>query len=1077
MMLDLSGSLVLCSLLLLAAGAVVAQPLAPPPRLRVPTGEKPITVGSLDVQVVIHGLHARTTQTVVFHNPNPRVLEGELEFPLPDGATVSGFALDVDGQLVDGVVVGKEKARVVLETEIRKGVDPGLVEQVRGNLYRARVYPIPARGTRTVRLRWVSELTTRGAEAAYHLPLPYDRPVGEVAMRVEVVRAAVQPQVEGGFGNLVLKQWEDRWVAEAKWKGAAPARDLLVRLPQLPASLVHVEAGSGREAFFAVSELVPERAPAAARAPRRLALAWDASGSRTAEATERELAFVEALLKAWPQTAVDLVVFRDRPERPAAFAAGQAKKLLEALQKAPADGGTALAALDLSRPGLPHAEDELWLVVSDGLATLGEALPPRGAVPVWAVTGASVADRALLRHLGAEGGGGLLDLVALDAAGAVAALTTPGLRLVQATATPAGAVEDLSVSRRADRARAGVTGRLLAEEARLKLTFADGQASEERTVVLRRAAAAQAGGGPGPVATAWAQGRVEALSVFPDRNAEELLGLGRRFGLVTSGTSLLVLETLEQHLQHAVEPAASRVEMRAQWLAAIGEREKEKARQVHDHLEEVVRLWQGRVEWWSKEYRVPPGWRWQAPVQKSAEGLGGMPPPPSAAPRPAAAPPPSPVAMAESAPPEAEPASPRRHRAMKKEDAAGPSTEASIAIKAWDPQVPYLEPLRRAPPGGAYAAYLGQRAQFAGPAFFLDCAEFLLRAGERDLGLRVLTNLAELKLDDPPLLRVLAWRLWQAGELELAAAVLEKVARLRPEEPQSRRDLALVLADRAEANGRPADAERALGLLYEVVLQRWDRFPEIELIALLEANRLIARAERRGWGAAVHPERVDARLRKLLDVDLRVSLSWDVDLTDVDLHVFEPTGEEASFRNNRTTIGGLVSHDLTQGYGPEEYLVRRAVPGDYAVKVHYYGSRQQTLVGPATMVATVFTNWGRADEKRQTLTLRLDGPRAMEEVGVVTIGPRAGAGQEQGGAGQGGEPARTLAAFRALRRGMSVDAVTAAVGQPDSVGGTSGVELRYRLADGTEVRVRVAGAKGVASVRHLSGGADLELLP
>ena len=76
-----------------------------------------------------------------------------------------------------------EKVRVILETEIRKGVDPGLVEQVRGNLYRARVYPIPARGTRTVRLRWVSELTTRGNEAAYHLPLPYDRPIAEVAMR------------------------------------------------------------------------------------------------------------------------------------------------------------------------------------------------------------------------------------------------------------------------------------------------------------------------------------------------------------------------------------------------------------------------------------------------------------------------------------------------------------------------------------------------------------------------------------------------------------------------------------------------------------------------------------------------------------------------------------------------------------------------------------------------------------------------------------------------------------------------------------------------------------------------------
>src|SRR5205085_5299480 len=140
------------------------------------------------------------------------------------------------------------------------------------------IYPIPSRGTRTVRLRWVSELTTRGAEAAYHLPLPYDRPIGDVAMRIEVMRAKVQSEVEGGFGNLILREWEDRWVAQAKFSGTAPARDLLVRLPRIPDELVDVEPGAGGESFFTASELVPARAGRKVRAPRRIALAWDASG-------------------------------------------------------------------------------------------------------------------------------------------------------------------------------------------------------------------------------------------------------------------------------------------------------------------------------------------------------------------------------------------------------------------------------------------------------------------------------------------------------------------------------------------------------------------------------------------------------------------------------------------------------------------------------------------------------------------------------------------------------------------------------------------------------------------------------
>jgi len=320
---------------------------------------------------------------------------------------------------------------------------------------------------------------------------------------------------------------------------------------------------------------------------------------------------------------------------------------------------------------------------------------------------------------------------------------------------------------------------------------------------------------------------------------------------------------------------------------------------------------------------------------------------------------------------------------------AEPGVEAQIVIKPWDPKTPWLEALRRAAPGDLYDAYLGQRRVHASPAFFLDCAGFFLRANERALGLRILSNLAELRIDDPAMLRVFAWRLQEAGALELAVETLAKVVRLRPEDGQSRRDLALALGELGEVGARPADVAQAIELLWMVVRTPGQRTQEIELIALMELNRLAARAERRGWGDPARAAKVDGRLRGNLDLDLRVSLSWDADNTDVDLHLFEPTGEHAFYSHPKTEIGGLVSRDITNGYGPEEYVVRRAVPGPYAVKAHYYGSSQQTLVGPATLTATVFTNWGRPDEKKQLLTLRLESPREMEEIGVVTIGGAA----------------------------------------------------------------------------------------
>lgn len=120
---------------------------------------------------------------------------------------------------------------------------------------------------------------------------------------------------------------------------------------------------------------------------------------------------------------------------------------------------------------------------------------------------------------------------------------------------------------------------------------------------------------------------------------------------------------------------------------------------------------------------------------------------------------------------------------------------------------------------------------------------------------------------------------------------------------------------------------------------------------------------------------------------MRIALEWDVDNTDVDLHVLEPDGEEAFYGHRRTSSGGYVSHDVTTGYGPEEYLKKTGAAGTYKILVNYFGSRQQTLLGPATVTATVFTNWGRAGETRQTLSLRLEKVKDKVSVGTVEIKP------------------------------------------------------------------------------------------
>ena len=182
---------------------------------------------------------------------------------------------------------------------------------------------------------------------------------------------------------------------------------------------------------------------------------------------------------------------------------------------------------------------------------------------------------------------------------------------------------------------------------------------------------------------------------------------------------------------------------------------------------------------------------------------------------------------------------------------------------------------------------------------------------------------------------------------------------------------------------------------------------------------MAAWCNRQSWPENAKPKipDYDKKLRNNLDVDVRIVMAWDADATDIDLHVTEPGGEEAYYGHRNTSRGGLVSDDITDGYGPEEYLIRRAPTGPYTVKTRYYGSRQQTVVGPATVTATVYTDWGRAKQQAQTLTLRLDKPREVVEVGTITFGNPEDAPALPGD-------------FNSLRPGMTEQEVLESVGQP-----------------------------------------------
>src|SRR5262245_56419604 len=122
------------------------------PLLRVPDARVPVQLESVAISADVVGRFAQTRIELAFRNHNAQVLEGELQFPLAPGQTVTCFALDIDGTMRPAVPVDKAKGQQVFEDVIRTRVDPALLEVTQGDNYKLRVYPLPAHGTRRVAL-------------------------------------------------------------------------------------------------------------------------------------------------------------------------------------------------------------------------------------------------------------------------------------------------------------------------------------------------------------------------------------------------------------------------------------------------------------------------------------------------------------------------------------------------------------------------------------------------------------------------------------------------------------------------------------------------------------------------------------------------------------------------------------------------------------------------------------------------------------------------------------------------------------------------------------------------------------
>ncbi len=868
---------------------------------------------------------AFTELTLSFQNPLDRVLEGQFKVTLPPGATVSRFAMKLDGRWQEGEVVERQAARRAYEDFLHRRQDPALLEQSGGNEFTAKVFPIPAKGVKEVVLSYSHELTQ--LSDAYVVPLKGLPQVAELDVRVS-----------GVAGEGVLTG-----------KGLVPSADFVAQPKR--------NQSGARSGELVVARLVPV-ATGASEPISQLTVLVDSSGSR-ALGWNQQTALVRDVIAKLPAATVNVLAF-DQEVAPiySGPAAGFGEAQLKHLRARRALGAS---NVELALKAVQAKPTARVVIVGDGVFTAGATEGPNLTAAVLKLKAAGV------KRLDAVAVGGLRDGAALS-------------RLITGSLEKDGAVIDGDLG-------ATEVARRLSLETRSKLevkvegatafwpTSLAGLQAGDATLVyaqLPKGASFKAviGGKPfampdGQLASvdgallerAWAKARIASLEAKldqadgpPQRAAlkKQIVELSTKSRVLCSLTALLVLETEADYARFNIDRRAL-----ADLLTVENGQVKRLARSADSVVVAVVakppekQLKNEALKSEAKAKRKLD----EADNDKSGEDQNASAAEPEKvveeakkeaadeereAPKPVAArdstrnvpaaPPPPP-------PPAAEPAPAGVAAARRSRDEGPP--------KGVDPYTGKFKQVMdglKTNKGAALALASGWHEEAPGDLLALVAMGEALEAnGDLPTAARAYGSIIDLFPARADLRRFAGIRLERlAAAQELVLDTFAKAADQRADHPASHRLLAFSLV-------RSGKYEQAFAAIARGLKQEYPsgRFAGVDRI-LREDAGLIAAAWKKAEPA--RKSEIDAKLSAIGGTaetapSLRFVLNWETDSNDVDFHITDGKGGHAFYSNKVLPSGGELYADVTTGYGPECFTIRRpkgkrAEP--YTLQAHYY---------------------------------------------------------------------------------------------------------------------------------------------
>ncbi len=400
--------------------AVHAQtPIAPDARILPWPGPRPLppflppiqgllTIDAVHVHAEITGGVARTEVEQLWRNDSDRAEEGSYLFPLPEGASITDFALYDGDRKLDGQLLDKDQAAGTYEDIVRRRRDPALLRYVGRGAYEVKLYPVPAHATRRITLHYVQPLAAEGSGGTRRFECAFLSGGGQAPRTATVEVKLADPDalasVYSPTHEVSIKRTTDR-TATVSWEakeGRVPTDFLLyygtaqrapvglsllaynVSLPRTRAATYAPRGSEGKRdsGYFLLMAAPTLTQPGQTAPPRRLVLTLDRSGSMGGDKIEQaRKALVYVLKRLRPQDQFNVLTFNQSVDKFSAAGLLPASpanitRAVAFVGDIHAEGSTNINdALQATLKQFPAADDgrpNMTIFLTDGLPTVGE---------------------------------------------------------------------------------------------------------------------------------------------------------------------------------------------------------------------------------------------------------------------------------------------------------------------------------------------------------------------------------------------------------------------------------------------------------------------------------------------------------------------------------------------------------------------------------------------------------------------------------------------------------------------------------------------------------------------------------